>query len=237
MFWVLLYIATKFLAPIPLISLGINDFCFQFPPKSTNSSRRISQKSTNRLNPALRLAKADIPAKAGPPSSAGQHRLATDRSSPPRSRLASSPARSCSPCLVLASPDRPTSPAQLPSLPRGHLRPSSKLQHSARDPAPSRAWLQAPATKPQRQAPAPGHLHPRRSALHRPLAPRPVTAPAQLASAYRLPRSAFVPRMRSPRPTMPTRPRRASTWPPGRHSPSAHAPAQRQAPPPPSAST
>jgi hypothetical protein len=120
-------------------------------------------------------------------------------------------------------------------LPRGHLRPSSKLQHSARDPAPSRARLQAPATKPQRQAPAPGH--PRRSALHRPLAPRPITAPAQLASAYRLPRSAFAPRMRSPRPTMPTRPRRASAWPLGRHSPSAHAPAQRQAPPPPSAST
>jgi hypothetical protein len=37
---VLIYIATKFLAPIPLISLGIDDFLFQLPPKSTNSSRR-----------------------------------------------------------------------------------------------------------------------------------------------------------------------------------------------------
>jgi hypothetical protein len=52
MFWVLIYIATNFIAPIPLISLGIDDFFFQFPPKSTNSSRRISQKSANRLKPA-----------------------------------------------------------------------------------------------------------------------------------------------------------------------------------------
>jgi hypothetical protein len=53
MFWVLIYIATNFLAPIPLISLEIIDFLFQFPPKSTNSSRRNFSKKFE-------------PAKAGP---------------------------------------------------------------------------------------------------------------------------------------------------------------------------
>jgi hypothetical protein len=72
MFWVLIYISTNFLALIPLISLGIDDFLFQFPPKSMNSSRRFSQKSPNRLKLALRPAKAGIPAKAGPsPAKAG----------------------------------------------------------------------------------------------------------------------------------------------------------------------
>jgi hypothetical protein len=66
MSWVLIYIATKFLAPIPLISLRIIDFSFQFSPKSTNISTRISQKSANWLKPALRPAKANPPAKAGP---------------------------------------------------------------------------------------------------------------------------------------------------------------------------
>jgi hypothetical protein len=79
MSWVLIYIATKFLAPIPLISLGIDDFLFQVPPKSTNSSCRISQKIANRLKPALRPAKAGpIPAKASRP--AGPRHLA--RSAP-----------------------------------------------------------------------------------------------------------------------------------------------------------
>jgi hypothetical protein len=59
MFWVLIYIATKFLAPIPLISLGIDDFSSQFPPKSMNSSRRNFSKKSE-------------PAKAGPkPAKAG----------------------------------------------------------------------------------------------------------------------------------------------------------------------
>jgi hypothetical protein len=72
MSWVLIYIATNFLAPIPLISLGIADFLFQFPSKSTNCSHRISRKSLNRLKPALRPAKAGTPAKAGPnPAKAG----------------------------------------------------------------------------------------------------------------------------------------------------------------------
>jgi hypothetical protein len=52
MFWVLIYIATNFLAPIPLISPRINDFSSQFPPKSMNSSHIISQKIANRLKPA-----------------------------------------------------------------------------------------------------------------------------------------------------------------------------------------
>jgi hypothetical protein len=67
---VLIYISTNFLAPIPCIFLRIDDFLFQFPPKSTKK-RSFSQKSPNRLKPDLR------PAKAGPllhPT--GQGRLA-----------------------------------------------------------------------------------------------------------------------------------------------------------------
>jgi hypothetical protein len=60
MFWVLIYIASKFLAPIPLISVGIDDFLFEFPPKSTNSSRRIFSKKSEPEKAGLR------PAKAGP---------------------------------------------------------------------------------------------------------------------------------------------------------------------------
>jgi hypothetical protein len=86
MFWVLIYISTNFIAPIPCILAGIDDFSFQFPPKSTNFSRSISnrlkpactpeiaglnqkirtRKSANRLKPALRPAKGGTPAKAGP---------------------------------------------------------------------------------------------------------------------------------------------------------------------------
>jgi hypothetical protein len=74
MSWVLIYIASNFLAPIPFISLGIINFLFQFPPKSTNISTRISRKVANRLKPELRPAKAGTPAKAGPsPAKAGHH--------------------------------------------------------------------------------------------------------------------------------------------------------------------
>jgi hypothetical protein len=81
MSWVLIYIATKFLAPIPCISLRIADFLFKFPPKSTNFSRSIpnrlklvctpeivglnhkiwSRKSASRLKPAC-------PCRSTPPS-------------------------------------------------------------------------------------------------------------------------------------------------------------------------
>jgi hypothetical protein len=57
---VLIYIATNFLAPISCISPRIVDFSFQLPPKLTNISTRISQKSpsrkklaSDRLKPAL----------------------------------------------------------------------------------------------------------------------------------------------------------------------------------------
>jgi hypothetical protein len=66
MFWVLIYIASKFLAPIPLISLGIIDFRFQFPPNRRTARAEISRKVPNRLKPDLRPAKAGAPAKAGP---------------------------------------------------------------------------------------------------------------------------------------------------------------------------
>jgi hypothetical protein len=61
MSWVVIYIATNFLAPIPCISLRIVDLSFKFPPKSTNSSRR----SPNRKKPI------SAPEKVGPPEIAG----------------------------------------------------------------------------------------------------------------------------------------------------------------------
>jgi hypothetical protein len=84
--WVLIYIATNFLSPIPCISLGIDDFPSEFLPKSTNFSNSIpnrqklactpeiagqyqkfgSRKSPNWLKPAHRPTKAGQPAKAGP---------------------------------------------------------------------------------------------------------------------------------------------------------------------------
>jgi hypothetical protein len=111
MFWVLIYISTNFLAPIPLISLRIDDFLSKFPPKTKNFACRISRKSPNRLKPDLRPAKAGKPAKAGPsPAKAGLpagqrfHRTSID------------PAR---PALFLASPDR-----------QRHLPSSTLLAHA-----------------------------------------------------------------------------------------------------------
>jgi hypothetical protein len=73
MFWVLIYIATNFLAQIHLISLGLIDFVSEFVPKSTNCVHRFSRKSASRKKPAHRPAKAahrlkpaHRPAKAGP---------------------------------------------------------------------------------------------------------------------------------------------------------------------------
>jgi hypothetical protein len=66
MSWVLIYIATKFLDPIPLISPRIADFPYQFPPKSKNFATRIFSKKSEpeKAGP--------VPAKAGPrPAKAG----------------------------------------------------------------------------------------------------------------------------------------------------------------------
>jgi hypothetical protein len=112
MSWVLIYIATNFLAPIPCISLGITDFLFKFPPKLTNFSNSFSnrlkpnyspeiarpytnfgpQKSVNRLKLAHRPAKADPyrgqrhPWLASPStaSSTGRLRLPPHHCSKPR---------------------------------------------------------------------------------------------------------------------------------------------------------
>jgi hypothetical protein len=213
MSWVLIYISTKFLAQIPLIALGIADFIFEFALKSTNFSRSIpnrlkpastpakagpsqnfrTRKVTNRLKPDFRPAKAGLPAKAGSiPANAGpanqqHHLLPLD---PPT-------LRSFRPVqLAPASHDRPKSPAQLPSLPPGHLRPSSKLQHSARYPASSRAWLQAPATKTRR------HAQQLTGRPHGSVSPRPPTGPARHRSTSALPRSARFPYSQRARPAV-----------------------------------
>jgi hypothetical protein len=117
MFWVLIYISTNFLAPIPLISLEIIDFLFQFPPNRRTARAEISRKSANRLKPALRPAKAS-------------HRL-----KPAQGRL--------KPVLLLVSPPaRPAPAACLPPIapaqagPTSLLAPRSPPAHPRRRPTP-----------------------------------------------------------------------------------------------------
>jgi hypothetical protein len=123
MSWVLIYIATNFLAPIPHISPGIEDFIFQFAPKSKNISPRISRKSPSRKKPAHRPAKAGHrlkpahrPAKAGPqstllcPRSTAPASPCSPSAQPPRSaRLRLAQLASCSPAPKLRlSPTLPS---------------------------------------------------------------------------------------------------------------------------------
>jgi hypothetical protein len=116
MSWVLIYIATNFLAPIPLISLGIDDFSSHFPPKSKNFVTRISQKSPNRLKPDLRPAKAGPPANASLASASLSHPAPSLHLRPcsarpaPRRRC---PAPTCAPCPGPAHPHH-ASPSSAP---------------------------------------------------------------------------------------------------------------------------
>jgi hypothetical protein len=111
MSWVLVYIATNFLAPIPLISPRIDDFFSQFPPKSMNSSRRISRKSPSRQKPSSDWLK---PAHRLKPALflVGQRRFAL-LDPPPRPQLTSTrpPAPHTQPPCSLPR----TAPAPLPS--------------------------------------------------------------------------------------------------------------------------
>jgi hypothetical protein len=123
MSWVLLYVATNFLAPIPLISLGIIDFPLQFPPKSKNFATRISRKSPNRLKPDLRPAKTGPPAKAGPrPAKAGPPSGQLPSQFPNRARAPAHRSASCS-----ARQPRPPSSARTTS---AH-RPAGPPAHQA----------------------------------------------------------------------------------------------------------
>jgi hypothetical protein len=150
MFWVLIYITTNFLAPIPLISLGIIDFPLQFLPKSKNFVTRISRKSPNRLKPDLRPAKTGPPAKAGPrPAKAGPSSSASQR------HLQQ---------LALASPTCASRPSSPPHTPQHRLIPPAC---SSPRPAPSSRQLPSsppPTTSRQRStqlvlSPWPSHAH------------------------------------------------------------------------------
>jgi hypothetical protein len=146
MSWVLIYIATNFLAPIPLICLGIDDFSFQFLPKSMNFSNSITnrlkpvstpeiaglnqkirpQKNPNRLKPAFRLAKADsVLAKAGLPG-VNASASALPGASPSRPPAITSRARATAPghqCQPLLRSAAPPTPLDAPLGPRSaHLR-------------------------------------------------------------------------------------------------------------------
>jgi hypothetical protein len=112
MFWVLIYIATNFLAPIALISVGIDDFLSEFPPTSTNSLSRFSQKSASQKKPAHR------PAKAGP-----AHPLVNATSIRSSTAIFSRPrlAASHSAAKAAAAPAPPTTKP-----PQPHAHPSTK---------------------------------------------------------------------------------------------------------------
>jgi hypothetical protein len=179
MFWVLIYIATKFLAPIPLISLGINNFPFQFLPKSTNSSHRFSRKSPNRLKPALRPAKAGIPAIAGPrPAKAGPswpagQRHPTSSTQPTLHRCSAAPASIGLPPGGLAlirlratyllhppprsAPRHRPAPLDLHMRPPPYWTPTHRIAHLHRTP-PGRAPL-APAASRHHAACLPCRFH------------------------------------------------------------------------------
>jgi hypothetical protein len=136
MSWVLIYIATNFLAPIPLISAGIDDFIFQFAPKSMNSSRRFPRKSPNRLKPthtsqvnaSLSLASIRPPQLARPLlSPAPTHRPLPLSTTPARTqlRLASGPPAAPAPRLPRLTPTSPASQSTRPG-------PTPLLPHRTR---------------------------------------------------------------------------------------------------------
>jgi hypothetical protein len=155
MFWVLIYIATNFLAPIPLISLGIIDFSFRFPPKSTNSSRRISQNSASRKKPALR------PAKAGPSPGSQRHR---SRPHPPAPSPQLVPTSSSPPPQLAQTPPvrsrraTPAWPSRRPPLapPRAAKRPHTHRHHTPASAQHRADLLHLRASLPSSAGPRPG---------------------------------------------------------------------------------
>jgi hypothetical protein len=175
MSWVLIYIATNFLATIPRISPRIIDFLSKFLPKSTNFSSRISRKSASRKKPARR------PAKAG-------HRLKPDHRPTKAGPLPAGQRRTWPSLIPLLLATRPTAPARLHRVhplcslhrvasqrPRSALhRPCSTAPfppaHSATEPPVSasvqRAHQLTASLRPclasgtQHARAAPSHLHP-----------------------------------------------------------------------------
>jgi hypothetical protein len=179
MSWVLIYIATNFLAPIPRISPRIIDFLSDFPPKSMNFSSRISRKSASRKKLARKLAKAGHrlrpdhrPAKAGP-LPAGQRRtwpssipllLATRPIARARLHRAALPTHpSCSLHRIASqrprsAPHRPCSTAPFPPAHSATEPPvSASVQRAHQLTAPLRPCLTSGT---QHARAAPSHLHP-----------------------------------------------------------------------------
>jgi hypothetical protein len=208
----------KFVAPIPCISLRIDDFLFQFPPKSTNSSRRFSRKSPNRLKPDLR------PAKAGPLlPPAGQCRLAPslrldltslrvahrDRTPVPRCSAPSSTPRSprlpLRPPLAQAAPAWPISlcpRCAAPALPSRTCNPPASrpllavrphllaLSHQRQQPARSSSPRQVPPP-PARARPPPQPA----TTIHRNASPALARMRFQLRARPATPHLAVAPRL------------------------------------------
>jgi hypothetical protein len=158
----LIYIATNFLAPIPLISLGIIDFLSEFPPKSTDSLRRNFSKKCE-------SAKAGpSPVKAG--LLAGQLIFIHLHSLLAQLRLALAPlAATPQPryCLATTPPPPAPVPASPPSstplstnhrhrLDQLHARPTEPPTTQHHQPPRARLQLPVPAVScPPRSGPAP----------------------------------------------------------------------------------
>jgi hypothetical protein len=153
MSWVLIYIATNFLAPIPLISLRIDDFSSHFPPKLKNFATRISQKSVSQKKPAC----PRVNTSASPLSSWPSSTSDSSPRRPPTARPArTSPRAQLAPLACLA-PARPAS-----SSCAHDSAPSSALPDAQRHQL-VHSWPPFPSTRPGRR------LHPQaRNAGHHP---------------------------------------------------------------------
>jgi hypothetical protein len=159
MFWVLIYIDSNFLAPIPLISLGFIDFSLQFPPKLTNVSSRISRKSASRKKPAHRPAKASHrlkpahrPAKAGPQFSCARSRsTASPRAPQLLSHHRQPPARPARQARQPPVQPSPSTPAYRSASPGRSLL--AHAQQRARTPRPQQPQLCSPSARPHQLAP------------------------------------------------------------------------------------
>jgi hypothetical protein len=170
MSWVLIYISTNFLAPIPCILAGIDDLIFQFAPKLTNFSRSIpnrlkpfcipeiagpsqkflTQKVPNRLKPVPHRLKSAL---------AGQRLRFRSTCSPHRSPPHRS-SSSCSVSLDQSPRQRATRPAQASSCPAARHAPLRTLRQrsTSRRPPPLTHALVPALARLRTLPPAPAQL-------------------------------------------------------------------------------
>jgi hypothetical protein len=148
MSWVLIYIGTNFLAPIPCISLGIIESFFKFLPKSTNFSNSIP----NRLKPVCTPEIARLNQEIRPQKSPIRKKPVSNRLKPAhRLKLAQDRLKPAYPAVNAIHPHRPPHPwPSSPSTARSLCAPTSRFRQASCQLAPT-----TPHSATQRQ---PSHL-------------------------------------------------------------------------------